>query len=257
WELVNIEYVQKKISLKSNEATTWYLGAFNIDLDSLVFNATVAKKKAVDDVDYYFNADGGNIEIVNALDESSDLSMSFNYRPGPQYQAGDVSLNTVSFIDDTILIAGEFGTVIVLGKDGKWTSIYEDVRLDDSSMPYWMESTVVGQSIALVGAGGVVTVSHDRGKTWLKQDMKGDNGLFDVAFMNNKDLMVAGSVGTVAINHANTWTIANRTGLDLIAWLKTIVSMGGDKYIVAGGRGTLVSYQNKTWNKITIREAVK
>ena len=150
WNLLEIEYVKKQVTLESTEAITWNLGASNIDLDSLVFNPTVNGKKAVDDEDYYFNADGGYIEVVNPLDESSDLTVSFNYRPGPQYQAGDVSLNTVSFFGDSVLIAGEFGTVIVLGADGQWTSIYEDVRRDDSNMPYWIESSVVGEKVALV-----------------------------------------------------------------------------------------------------------
>jgi photosystem II stability/assembly factor-like uncharacterized protein len=257
WNLLEIEYVKKQVTLESTEAITWNLGASNIDLDSLVFNPTVNGKKAVDDEDYYFNADGGNIEVVNLLDESSDLTVSFNYRPGPQYQAGDVSLNTVSFFGDSVLIAGEFGTVIVLGGDGQWTSIYEDVRRDDSNMPYWIESSVVGDKVALVGAGGVAVMTSDAGANWSQYDMDSDNGLFDVSIINDNNILAAGAVGTAAINQDNKWTIADRSKLGLIAWLKTIVKLDGNDFIIAGGRGTLVLYKNNKWTKLVVREVTE
>ena len=256
WQLQEIEYVKKTITLESTEAITWYLGAFNIDLDSLEFNATVNGKKVVDDEDYYFNADGGNIEIVNPLDASSDLRLSFKYRPGPQYQAGDVSLNTVNFIGDSILIAGEFGTVIILGPDGQWRSIYSDIRRDDSNMPYWINSSVDDKNIVLVGAGGAVSVLFDGDVTWKQYDLDNDNGVFEAAFINGTDILVTGAVGTLAINSNGSWSQADRSRLGLIAWLKAIVKLDGNDYVIAGGRGSMVLYHNNTWEKLIIREVL-
>lgn len=257
WTPVVINHVKKQVTLGSTEAVTWNLGASNIDPESIVFSPMVDGKKAVDDEDYYFNADSGSLEIVNPLDESSNLNVSFNYRPGPQYQAGDVSLNTVSFFGDSVLIAGEFGTVIVLGEDGQWTSIYQDVRRNDSNMPYWIESAVVGENISLVGAGGVAMMTVDAGQQWTKFYMENDNGIFDVSIINDHDLLAAGAVGTAAINRNNQWIIADRSRLGLIAWLKTIVKLDGDSFLIAGGRGTLVSYKNNKWKKLAIREVAQ
>tara|TARA_R110002095_G_scaffold52272_1_gene45593 strand:- start:17 stop:1183 length:1167 start_codon:yes stop_codon:yes gene_type:complete len=253
WSIKEIEYVKKTITLKSHGAETWFLGVSNIDRDSFVFNATVGGKVVVDDEDYYLDTDSGSLEIVAPLDAGSALSVEFNYQPGPQFQAGDVSLNTVSHMADTVFIAGEFGTAIVLDDDGNWKSVYESIRQEEVVMPYWIESSVRGQNIVLVGAGGVASMTSDGGDNWVKHNMKTDNGIFDVALSANNTAIVAGAVGTVAMLKGAEWEVADRSGLNLIAWLKSVVILGDDSYLVAGGRGSLVLYKNKAWSKLNLR----
>jgi len=253
WSIKEIEYVKKTITLKSHGAETWFLGVSNIDRDSFVFNATVDGKAVVDDEDYYLDTDSGSLEIVAPLDINSTLTLEFNYRPGPQFQAGDVSLNTVSHIADTVFIAGEFGTAIVLDDDGNWKSVYGSIRQEEAVMPYWIESSVRGKNIVLVGAGGVASMTSDGGDNWVEHNMKTDNGIFDVALSANNTAIVAGAVGTVAMLKGAVWEVADRSDLNLIAWLKSVVILGDNSYLVAGGRGSLVLYENKAWSKLNLR----
>jgi len=257
WRLVPLGLVTKHVTLPSNSKGVWYLGAFNIEADSFVFNAKVNGKKAVDDEDYYLDANGGSIEIVNALDESSDLSISFKYSPGPQFQAGDVTLNTVTYVGNSILVAGEFGTVIKQGKDGVWNSVYEDINDKEINAPYWNASDSNGSNVALVGAGGVVSVSSDNGESWVPYNMKSDNGLFSVSISDDKKLMVAGAVGTIATHDKHKWVMVDRTTLHLVAWAKPIVTFNKNSKLVGGGRGTLLLYKNDTWSKLLIRSSNK
>jgi len=253
WETLIIDEVKKSVTLTSNSSTTWFLGVSNIIPETFVFSATVNGKKVEEDEDYYLDANAGNIEIVNPLDESSNLKLEFSYLPGPQFQAGDVSLNTVSYGMGTVLIAGEFGTVIILDEDGSWKSIYEDVRQEEVVMPYWIESSASDQNVVMVGAGGVATMTHNGGETWVQHNMKNDNGIFDVALSGEGGAIAAGAVGTVAILKGGEWDIADRSSLDLIAWLKAVISLGDGSHLVAGGRGSLVLYKNDTWHKLVLR----
>jgi photosystem II stability/assembly factor-like uncharacterized protein len=120
-------------------------------------------------------------------------------------------------------------------------------------MPYWIESSVRENGIVMVGAGGVATISQDGGKTWNQRNMDSDNGIFDVALTDEHVVIAAGAVGTVAKLNGKKWERADRSGLNLVAWLKTIISLGSDSYLVAGGRGTLLLYNNKVWNKLVLR----
>jgi photosystem II stability/assembly factor-like uncharacterized protein len=253
WQKISVGEVTKSVTLTSNIPTTWFLGVSNMVADSFVFNATVNGKKVVADEDYYLDTDAGNIEIVNPLDPSSDLLLTFSYVPGPQFQAGDVSLNTVSYSGNTVLVAGEFGTAITLQKDGRWKSIYADLRQKETVMPYWIESSAREDRIVMVGAGGVATISQDGGNTWSQRNMDSNNGIFDVALTDEHAVIAAGAVGTVAKLNDKEWEITDRSGLDLVAWLKTVINLGGDSYLVAGGRGTLLLYKNKVWNKLVLR----
>ncbi|MEY8240996.1 MAG: hypothetical protein RPT25_11670 [Cycloclasticus sp.] len=255
WNVIEIDKVRKELVLGGTEATSWFFGVSNVDADSLVFNATVNGKKAIDDEDYYFNASEGSIEIVNPLDRGSDLRISFNYLPGPQFQAGDVSFNTVSFYAEKVLLAGEFGTVISFDEKTGWRSIYTELTNEESSMPYWMESNVKGQNIILVGAGGVASFSADAGETWVSHNLDNDNGIFDAVLTADSKLIVAGAVGTIAQHNKNQWKLADRSELGLIAWLKSIVSLGDGSYLVSGGRGSMVLFKNDLWQKITLTGA--
>ena len=253
WKKVVIEQVYKKLTLASPDPMTWFFGVSNIDVDTLVFNATVNGKKAVDEKDYYFNASEGSIEIVSQLDQSSDLTISFNYLPGPQFQAGDVSFNTVSFYRDTVVIAGEFGTVISFEKENGWRSIYTELSNEESSLPYWMASNVKGDGIVLVGAGGVASFSDDAGESWEGHNLTNDNGVFGAFLTDDSQLIIAGAVGTIAEYKKPEWVMADRSELGLIAWLKSIVSLGDGAYLVSGGRGSMVLFENGMWRKIKLK----
>jgi len=253
WKKVEIEQVHKTITLRNTDPTTWFFGVSNIDVDSINFNATVNGKKVIDDEDYYLNASEGSLEVVNPLDQNSDLTISFNYLPGPQFQAGDVSFNTVSFCRDRVLVAGEFGTVISFDRKSGWKSIYTELTNEESNMPYWMESNVKGDSIILVGAGGVASLSTDGGKSWVAHNLSNDNGIFGAIFTEEAQLVVAGAVGTVAQHKESSWLVADRSELGLIAWLKSIVSLDDGSYLVSGGRGSMVLFENEVWQKINLQ----
>jgi len=105
----------------------------------------------------------------------------------------------------------------------------------------------------MVGAGGVATMTHNGGETWVQHNMKNDNGIFDVALSGEGGAIAAGAVGTVAILKGGEWDIADRSSLDLIAWLKAVISLGDGSHLVAGGRGSLVLYKNDTWHKLVLR----
>ena len=253
WKVIEINSVEKTLVLPSGKTGFYSLGTSNINTESFLINATVKGEKAQEDEDYYLNADEGSLEIINDLDESSDLEINFNYRPGPQFQAGDVSLNTVSIFGDSILVAGEFGSVLERKKDGTWKSLYGGVSKGESNMPYWIESNVQGNEIVLVGAGGVIAKKVD-GDKWESFDLASDNGVFDVILTNNKKTMISGAVGTVAIHDESEWQMADRTELGLLSWLKTILHLEDDSYLITGGRGSAVLYQNGQWKRLTLVE---
>ncbi len=253
WKTIEIDSVEKTLVLPTVKTGFYYLGASNIDADSFLINATVEGKKAQEDEDYYLNADEGTFEIVNELDESSDKKITFNYRPGPQFQAGDVSINTVSFYGESILVAGEFGSVLELNKDGVWKSLYGSISENEPNLPYWIESNIQEKDIVLVGAGGVVAKKID-GDEWKSLDLDTDNGVFDVVLTNNNRPMISGAVGTVALHDESGWKMADRTELGLLSWLKTIVDLDDDSYLITGGRGSVVLYQDGQWRKLALVE---
>ncbi|RLA59867.1 MAG: hypothetical protein DRQ89_13540, partial [Epsilonproteobacteria bacterium] len=54
-------------------------------------------------------------------------------------------------------------------------------------------------------------------------------------------------------NYSNgSWTIGDRTQLQLQSWLKTPVKMPDDSLLALGGRSTVIRYQSGRWQRVEV-----
>ncbi len=254
WTTVEIaEVTQPQLTFPGTEPGEWYFGVSNLNMDSMVLNATVAGKPAVADTDYTLYPDEGFIQFINTLDSAPAPTIDFKFAPGPAFKPGDVSWNMVLFDGTNLTIAGEFG-MILQTPDGGQTWVRRDSLLTprEPEPPYWMAGTQKGSNLFLAGAAGVVRTSADGGVTWAQLPSPSAEGLFGVTVLDSGQPAVAGAVGLLGVMQGSEWAIADRSELQLLSWLKTSVAMPDGTLIMLGGRVTVIGLKDGKWTRIPV-----
>ncbi|MGE3392596.1 MAG: YCF48-related protein [Gammaproteobacteria bacterium] len=254
WTTVEIgEATQPQLTFPGTEAGDWYFGVGNMNLDSVVFTANVGGKPAVADTDYTLYPDEGFIQFIKALDAEPAPTIGFKFAPGPAFRAGDVSWNAVLFDGNSLTLAGEFGMVLQ-SQDGGQTWVRRDARMTqrEPEPPYWMAGTQKDQSIYLVGAAGAMRASHDGGVTWSQLPAPGNEGVFGVTVTADGKPVVTGAVGLIGSLDGETWSVADRSELQLLSWLRTLVEMPDGTLIALGGRSTVIAFKDGKWSRVPV-----
>ena len=254
WQAMEITGIkQPPLVIPDSYVGELYFGIANVNVDTVVFQATVDGQPLVADEDYEFYADEGFLLLSHALDSGQESSISFSFEPGPPFRRGDVSWNTVIVDGDDVIIAGEFGLVLQSGDGGEtWVRRQGLVSKVEPQLPYWLTGVGSGQYILLAGAAGVVSESRDRGETWNSLDRPSKEGVFGVTVSDEGEPIVLGAVGLVGNYSNGSWTIGDRTQLQLQSWLKTPVKMPDGSLLALGGRSTVIRYQSGRWQRLEV-----
>ena len=254
WSPVEIpEVTQPQMTFPGTEPGEWYFGVSNLKMDSLVLNATVGGKPVVVDTDYTLYPDEGFIQFITTLDTAPPPTIDFKFAPGPAFRPGDVSWNVALFDGTKLTIAGEFG-MILQTTDGGQTWIRRDSLLTprEPEPPYWIAGTQKGSNIYLAGAAGVMRASADGGATWAQLPAPSAEGVFGVAVTSAGQPAVAGAVGLIGILNGPEWTIADRSELQLLSWLRTPVEMPDGRLVMLGGRATVIAFKDGKWARVPV-----
>ena len=254
WSPVEIpEVTQPQMTFPGTEPGEWYFGVSNLKMDSLVLNATVGGKPVVVDTDYTLYPDEGFIQFITTLDTAPPPTIDFKFAPGPAFRPGDVSWNVALFDGTKLTIAGEFG-MILQTTDGGQTWIRRDSLLTprEPEPPYWIAGTQKGSNIYLAGAAGVMRASADGGATWAQLPAPSAEGVFGVAVTSAGQPAVAGAVGLIGILNGPEWTIADRSELQLLSWLRTPVEMPDGRLVMLGGRATVIAFKDGQWARVPV-----
>ena len=254
WSPVEIpEVTQPQMTFPGTEPGEWYFGVSNLKMDSLVLNATVGGKPVVVDTDYTLYPDEGFIQFITTLDTAPPPTIDFKFAPGPAFRPGDVSWNVALFDGTKLTIAGEFG-MILQTTDGGQTWIRRDSLLTprEPEPPYWIAGTQKGLNIYLAGAAGVMRASADGGATWAQLPAPSAEGVFGVAVTSAGQPAVAGAVGLIGILNGPEWTIADRSELQLLSWLRTPVEMPDGRLVMLGGRATVIAFKDGQWARVPV-----
>lgn len=254
WSPVEIpEVTQPQMTFPGTEPGEWYFGVSNLKMDSLVLNATVGGKPVVVDTDYTLYSDEGFIQFITTLDTAPPPTIDFKFAPGPAFRPGDVSWNVALFDGTKLTIAGEFG-MILQTTDGGQTWIRRDSLLTprEPEPPYWIAGTQKGSNIYLAGAAGVMRASADGGATWAQLPAPSAEGVFGVAVTSAGQPAVAGAVGLIGILNGPEWTIADRSELQLLSWLRTPVEMPDGRLVMLGGRATVIAFKDGKWARVPV-----
>lgn len=254
WQPVTIDNVyQPPMVIPDTQPSKWYLGAANIDPDSLIINATVNGKALDPDDDYYLNAEEGILEIFTAMDAASNPKISYSFTPGPAFRGGDLAWNTLLKNDGKITIAGEFGMILQSDDDGKsWVKKHSNLSKTEPAYNYWLAGAAKDQQIVLVGAGGRVLQSEDNGNHWMVLPSPGKEAIFGVEINPDNTPVIAGAVGLVAEMKGKQWDILDRTAVDLLSWVKVFVPIDDDSLLLLGGRSIALLYKDGAWKRLNI-----
>ncbi len=254
WSPVEIpEVTQPQMTFPGTEPGEWYFGVSNLKMDSLVLNATVGGKPVVLDTDYTLYPDEGFIQFITTLDTAPPPTIDFKFAPGPAFRPGDVSWNVALFDGTKLTIAGEFG-MILQTTDGGQNWIRRDSLLTplEPEPPYWIAGTQKGSNIYLAGAAGVMRASTDGGATWAQLPAPSAEGVFGVAVTSAGQPAVAGAVGLIGILNGPEWTIADRSELQLLSWIRTPVEMPDGRLVMLGGRATVIAFKDGKWARVPV-----
>ena len=254
WSPIEIpEVTQPQMTFPGTEPGEWYFGVSNLKMDSLVLNATVGGKPVVVDTDYTLYPDEGFIQFITTLDTAPPPTIDFKFAPGPAFRPGDVSWNVALFDGTKLTIAGEFG-MILQTTDGGQNWIRRDSLLTprEPEPPYWIAGTQKGSNIYLAGAAGVMRASADGGATWAQLPAPSAEGVFGVAVTSAGQPAVAGAVGLIGILNGPEWTIADRSELQLLSWIRTPVEMPDGRLVMLGGRATVIAFKDGKWARVPV-----
>ena len=252
WELVEIEEIdQPETVFPGAQAADWYFGVSNLNAETVKFTGTKGGKPAEKDTDYVVYPDEGFVTLNSDLDASPAPKISFKFKPGPAFKPGDVSWNVVLLDGNRITLAGEFG-MIVQSLDGGATWVRRDAHFTpkEPEPPYWIGGTQSGDTLVLVGAAGAVHRSTDGGATWTRLPVPSAEGLFGVTLLKDGTPIIAGAVGMLGTFNDDKWTLADRTKLQLLSWLKNPVDMPDGSVMVLGGRQTVIRYKDGNWARV-------
>lgn len=236
-------------------ATTadWYFGVSNLDVDTIEFTAFKDGEPAIDEEHYIMYPDEGFVQLQTELDMDPPPTIAFKFSPGPPFRLGDVSWNVVLLDGPNVTLAGEFG-MILQSTDGGETWIRRDAELvpREPEPAYWMAGVQEGKVMWLTGAAGVSQRSEDSGATWKDNPKPGREGIFGVTLTKDGTPLIAGAVGLIGTMSGNDWTIADRTRLKLLSWLKSPVTLPDGRVLVMGGRATAIQYDGNSFERVMV-----
>ncbi len=242
------------IEFPAAHAADWYLGISNIDMDSIEFTATVNGEPVVNEEHYILYPDEGFLQFQTDLDMDPAPTISLKFNPGPPFRAGDVSWNVVLLGNDTVTLAGEFGMVLQSTDNGEtWVRRDTEIVPREPEPAYWMSGVQNGQQIWLAGAAGVSQVSNDGGVTWEENPKPGREGIFGITIGPKGTPLIAGAVGLIGTLEDGDWSLADRTRLKLLSWLRTPVTMPDGSVLVMGGRAAAIRYKDGTFERVPVR----
>ncbi len=246
---------QPPLPFPNTNPGVWFTGVANILRESIVLAGNVNGRPAELDKDFIVSEDGV-IEIVNELDAEPAPTITFDFRPGAAFQAGDFTISTMVFQGDLITAAGEFGLILQSEDDGAtWARRGASLSARDPDLPYWIDSTGKGDTIVLVGAAGANQRSDDRGVTWSSRPQPaGTAGIFGTHLLANSSPLIVGAVGLLGEVEGEGWKLVDRSALELYSWLKPILVLEDNTLLALGGRGSCVFRKgNSGWERCQIR----
>lgn len=257
WTAMDVGAVtQPALSLPSTRPGVWHLGVSNIDPESVVFDARVNGRPAVLDQDYDLDFDEGRLTVFNELDEGQ-ISIAFQFHPGPPYRGGDVTWSAVIADAGVVTLVGEFGLILQSVDDGEqWVRRDGVVTREEPAQPYWLCGASRNGRIIVGGAAGKIHLSNDNGLTWEALLIDSQEGIFGVNFIDDNTPIVAGAVGLLGIYRDGKWEMADRTALGLRSWGKNVLYLGGEEWVVLGGRSTALSFIDNQWKKMNVAVVV-
>lgn len=254
WETVEISDVQQPLmTWQSGEPADWYFGVSNVDLETIKFNAMVGGVPAVPEEHYVMFPDEGFVQTTTELDMDPPPTIEFIFNPGPPFRASDVSWNAVLFDGSKITLAGEFGMVLQSEDNGE-TWVRRDSKLvaGEPSPPYWLTGVQNGETLHLAGAAGVTSMSKDGGMSWSEQPRPGNEGIFGITLLDNGEPLIAGAVGLIGRYDGNEWSLADRTRLRLLSWLKNPVKLDDGSVLMLGGRSSAINFKDGAWARMPV-----
>jgi photosystem II stability/assembly factor-like uncharacterized protein len=254
WEAVEIRDVeQPTITWPNGKEADWYFGVANVDADTVEFTGNVGGDPAVPDEHYELFYDEGFAQFSMDLDDQPPPTIKFTFQPGPPFRPSDVTWNVVLLNGDTVTLAGEFGMILQSTDDGEtWVRRDAMVVPKEPEPPYWLAGYQDGDRVWLAGAGGVNSSSDDGGATWTRQPSPGREGIFGIRFLDTGDPIIAGAVGLIGTLSDGEWSLADRTRLRLLSWLKTPIPMQDGSIVMLGGRSTAIRYSGGDWSRVRI-----
>lgn len=254
WQILEIGDVrQPPMALPGGVSGTLYFGVANIVSDTVKVTGMVKGKPAVAEEDYVFYPDEGMIEIINPFDAESSPSVAFDFRPGPPFQAGDVSWNIVLQNNGRTTLAGEFGLIFQSDDNGEtWVRRNGRITKTEAAQSYWISGYLAGDQIVLGGAAGLVGTSEDSGENWVQLPRPGREGVFGVRYHNGNKLYVAGAVGLAGTYDDDTWNLVDRSATNLYSWMKSFVELENGTLLLLGGNSTALTYSNGEWERIQL-----
>lgn len=254
WREVEVTDVkQPPLAVPDSYVGELYFGIANVNLESVVFQATINGQPLIAEEHYEFYIDEGFLQLAHELDSGQQSFISFTFDPGPPFRRGDVSWNTVLANGDDVIIAGEFGLILQSDDGGEtWVRREGVVSTSEPQPLYWLAGIDNGQNILLAGAAGAVSESRDRGETWNLLERPSKEGIFGITVADDGEPVVLGAVGLVGNFRNGSWVIGDRTQLQLLSWLKTPVKMPDNSLLALGGRSTAISYKSGRWRRLAV-----
>ncbi len=256
WELVEITaIVQSPIAFPKGKLGNWYLGVANIDAATFQLTGAIDGRAPIPDQDYRLYPEEGMVEMLRPLDEQSNPFVSFEFRPGPPFRAGDISWNTVLQGNGHITLAGEFGLIAQSMDGGKtWIRRNGHITSEEPAPAYWIAGASRNDHMVLVGAAGAVADSSDGGTTWTRLPAPGKEAAFGVHINADETINVAGAVGLVARFEQGEWQIIDRSQENLYSWLKSFVELEDGRLLLLGGKSTaLTRGAGDKWSRVKLR----
>jgi len=246
--------VQPPIPIPDTAAGTWVLGVANLVEGSLVIDAKSGGKPLEAGRDYEVTLEDGYLDLKVPLDAEPQPMISYEFAPGPPFQAGDFTMSVVLSEADTVTLAGEFG-MIWQTRDGgaSWIRQNGSVSREDPETPYWINGAIRGDSLLLVGAAGAVARSDDGGVTWTQLTRPSEGGVFGAYVGEDDTLVIGGAVGLLAEYNGTNWKVADRSRLSVYSWVKNLLAREDGSLIGLGGRGNCVYRENGDWERCRVR----
>ena len=234
---------QPPLALPDTARRTWYVGVANIVPESVELRASSGGARLVPDRDYDIERflEDGTLTLHVSLDASPAPTLAFDFVPGPPFQAGDYTINSIATVGDTVTLVGEFGMILQGDGEGGWERRNGQLSPRPPEAPYWIHLVGRGDTLLLVGAAGAVTRSDDGGQTFHRVTVPvEDAGVFGAYLGAGEEIVVAGAVGLLADFRDGAWSFADRSRLDVYSWLKTLLPREGGGLLGLGGRGNCV-----------------
>jgi photosystem II stability/assembly factor-like uncharacterized protein len=187
----------------------------------------------------------------------------------------DVTLNAVTFVDDQEgWVVGEFGTILHTVDGGESWQRSEEIE----GLPPYVED--VSEEVALrvgipplskddlylfdvafvtpdtgyvVGAGGFVLTTVDRGRHWTATRAGTRNTLFKIAPTPGGGLISTGVLGTVVRRRGEGWAADEEISHTIFTWIRSVdFSADGALGVAVGGKAAVLLSRDRgeTWESL-------